>query len=520
MSTDPQIELSALPGANRLARAAALAAAAALPDPDPVPSVAYRSEGRVLVAGSAADVAHWTEQLPPPLVASMVFVRSRADIEISGHLGAFAARWQNGSAVIEGQFDLVLDLCDPPLLARHSLPHGYYAPGPADEARAAAVAELAGMTGLFEKPKYFTYRPQRCGHARNRVTGCRACIDICSAEAIRSDGERIAVDPHLCAGCGACTTVCPSGALSYAYPTPAYTGERLRTLLAAYASAGGSGAIVAFHDASARALIEETALPDHVLALELQHVASVGIDVWLAALAYGAEGILVLCGPAIAPAYLQALREQAGLAQVVLHGLGYAGRHIVIADGEAGPLPRGEVPARRAAFHILPDKRNTLDFALAHLHAHAPQPVDMLPLPARAPFGAVAVDPGKCSLCMACVGACPSAALQDSPSLPRLSFIEANCIQCGLCVATCPEQAVALMPRLDFTPRKRQARVLHETEPFCCISCGKPFGTLLMVNTMLARLGQHPAFAAAPERLRMCGDCRVVDMLRAGRPTS
>jgi hypothetical protein len=34
-----------------------------------------------------------------------------------------------------------------------------------------------------------------------------------------------------------------------------------------------------------------------------------------------------------------------------------------------------------------------------------------------------------------------------------------------------------------------------------------------MVQNMLGRLGGHPAFAANPDRLRMCGDCRVIDMM-------
>jgi hypothetical protein len=30
---------------------------------------------------------------------------------------------------------------------------------------------------------------------------------------------------------------------------------------------------------------------------------------------------------------------------------------------------------------------------------------------------------------------------------------------------------------------------------------------------MLARLSSHPAFAGNLERMRMCGDCRVIDMM-------
>ena len=46
--------------------------------------------------------------------------------------------------------------------------------------------------------------------------GCDACVRVCSALAIRSevDRQQIVVNPNLCVGCGACTTVCPTGALT------------------------------------------------------------------------------------------------------------------------------------------------------------------------------------------------------------------------------------------------------------------------------------------------------------------
>ena len=56
-------------------------------------------------------------------------------------------------------------------------------------------------------------------------------------------------------------------------------------------------------------------------------------------------------------------------------------------------------------------------------------------------------------------------------------------------------------------------RVLNEAEPFPCIKCGKPFGTLQAVEAMISKIGNHAAFAGqGAARLRMCSDCRVVDM--------
>ena len=140
-----------------------------------------------------------------------------------------------------------------------------------------------------------------------------------------------------------------------------------------------------------------------------------------------------------------------------------------------------------------------------------------IPLPAAgAPFGSLLVDTAKCTLCLSCVGACPEAALQDNPERPELRFIEKNCVQCGLCATTCPESAITLQPRLwlaDGGKARKATRVLHAVQPFACIRCAKPFGTLQAIEAMVVKLAGHAAFqGAAADRLRMCGDCRVIDM--------
>ncbi len=525
-------------GRDMQARSAAVLAADAIPVYEASVTVNYRSGGRTLVVGSAANALPWADRLAAVLPVTVLLLDNQDSmplrpypvhiartVAVAGWLGSFEARWQApGRPVEQGRFDLVLDLSPSRLIPTHQRPNGYYAPGYDDNARAQAVEAMFEMVGDFEKPKYFAYKERMCAHGRNGQTGCTACGDICSAGAIAGDGDKIKVNPYLCAGCGACSTVCPTGAISYAFPPAALTGKRIQAALRAYREAGGSAPVLLLHDAEhGAALLAQLgdAIPGRVIPLALQHTASTGIDVWFAAIAYGASGISVLMTGHEAPQYTAALDQQMEIAQAVLDGLGYDGPHLQLLRVDAPEelavalrhAPHGLAPGEPAVFHLANDKRNTLDYALDHLHRHAPQRPGQVALPPGAPFGAIEVDRSACTLCMSCVGACPAGALQDGQGVPLLRFIEKNCVQCSLCATTCPENAITLTPRLSFMEARNQPVVLNETQPFHCIRCDKPFGTLQMVENMLGRLGSHPAFAGHLDRLRMCGDCRVIDMM-------
>jgi ferredoxin len=509
---------------------------------------------------------------------------------------------------VEETFDLVLDLREAPAFTQHQPPQGYRHVPPGADLVPAALALREGE-GEFEKPKFFRYQQKLCAHSRNEQIGCTACIDVCSAQAIRSDASRkgkasagprrrpdaegrpvaavvhdgggVVVEPHLCVGCGACSTVCPSGAMSFAYPGTTDQGRRLRTMLSAYAAAGGRDAALLIHSEGAgERVIGELGraarlkpgaqpgvqsgihgIPARVLPVPVWHTASVGLDLWLSALALGASQVMVLLTEEEAPEYRQALTEQMAVAQALLTGLGYEGTHLRLV--EAGALGNPTDPtglsrldaalrcapartvARPAAFAVQADKRATLELALDHLIAQAPLKAGPSAAPAAAPiataatatttasastalpeaialpaagspFGSLVVDPAKCTLCLSCVGACPESALADNPQQPQLRFTEKNCVQCGLCATTCPEQAITLQPRLwlaEGGKARKAARVLHEAAPFHCVRCAKPFGTLRAIENMIEKLGSHAAFqGAGAERLKMCSDCRVVDM--------
>ena len=427
------------------------------------------------------------------------------------------------------RFDMVLDLFAQSLIRTAQLPQGYLAPGADPLEQALAASQLAQMVGEFEKPRFFSYDARICAHGRSGKTGCTQCLDICSTAAIAPDGDHVKVDPHLCMGCGGCATVCPSGAMSYAYPRVPDLGARLKRVLSVYAQGGGKDACLLLHNAGeSRALIAKLArrgrgLPARVIPLEIHHAASVGIDVLLAAFAYGAGQVAVLATPKEAAEYGDAVRPQMNFAQSIVSGLGYGGAHfLLLTAGEHATLERdiwGLAPAdpvaKPATYNLSSEKRTTLEFAIDHLAKQAPKPQEVIRLAAGAPYGQVLVDKKTCTLCMACVGACPESALVDGRDRPMLKFIERNCVQCGLCEATCPENSITLAPRLLLTAEAKQEVALNEAEPFNCVRCGKPFGTRQMVENMLGKLTGHSMFAGggALKRLQMCADCRVVDMM-------
>jgi len=316
--------------------------------------------------------------------------------------------------------------------------------------------------------------------------------------------------------------------MSYAFPRVADLGARIKTVLQTYSRAGGHDAILLFHNASdGRELVGRLArrgkgLPANVIPLEVHHIASLGLDTMLGCVALGATKVRLLAAGSEPREYLLALQEQAGYAGQILSGLGYGEGHVdVIEAGDAGALERAvwNIPQTRGAppatFNLTNEKRGTLEFVFQHLSRHAPRPQEEVPLPAGAPYGQVLVNRQTCTLCLACVGACPQGALLDAKDAPQLRFIERNCVQCGLCEKTCPEKAISLAPRLLLSQRAASAVVLNQSEPYHCVRCGTPFATRQMIENMMGRLASHSMFAtpASKRRLQMCSDCRVIDMM-------
>jgi ferredoxin len=253
-------------------------------------------------------------------------------------------------------------------------------------------------------------------------------------------------------------------------------------------------------------------LPQVVFALGDRLPVAPGPAAWLGSLAMGASRV-ILVGHEHDPGNQEALR----MARAILADLHLEpdARLLCIEDSASierigsSPAPSPLVPA---AWEPAESDRDLLWQAVAHLHGQVSEPPGQTLLDPGAPFGTVALDPSRCTLCMACVGACPTNALLNGSPGPQIRFRERDCTQCGRCRRVCPEQAVTLTPRISYDHRVTgTARILHQDAPLRCSVCGAPYATAGIVDAVARRLAAHWMYQdqAARQRLTMCRDCRI-----------
>ncbi len=525
-------------------------------------TVSYQSQGRLLLVGPEDRIRRAASLLPAGvkptlLVTEPVHDAEAADLEaifdatasldaltlrepsLTGYLGQFQLTGLNGqgerielaaicfpqqTAAISEQprFDLVADLGRVPLFALERPPVGYLHLFDDDglaERLAGQLAELCALTGIFDKPRYFRLDPEACAFTARGVPGCSRCLDVCPTDALKPVNGRIQIDPHLCQGFGSCATACPTGAIAYHQPDANTSGDYLLRLLKHYREAGGEAPQLLIAAENEREWVESelTALPANWLPVWVEESASLGIESWFAALAYGASAVCIALGDD-APASVRALVErELASAAVLLAGAGLSADRIALFDTDAGEPVSGQPAVALLEKPLKGDKRENLFAAFDALWQANEGSREPLAVPHGAPYGSVELKEADCTLCMGCVAVCPSRALHAVGHTPGLNFIEQDCIQCGMCEKACPEQAIVLTPRLQPVPEARRAvQSLKAEEAACCIRCGKPFAPASLIRRIQQKLAGHSHFQnEAAARLLMCEECRVKDVFTA-----
>ncbi|WP_324017668.1 4Fe-4S dicluster domain-containing protein [Aeromonas hydrophila] len=526
-------------------------------------TVSYQSQGRLLLVGPEDRIRRAASLLPAGMKPTLLVIESvhdaeAADLEaifeataaldaltlrepsLTGYLGQFQLTGLNGQgehislaalcfpqqATVgsEPRFDLVADLGRVPLFALERPPVGYlHLFDDADQAArlAGQLAELCALTGIFDKPRYFRLDPEACAFTARGVPGCSRCLDVCPTDALKPVNGRIQIDPHLCQGFGSCATACPTGAIAYHQPDANTSGDYLFRLLKHYREAGGDAPQLLIAADNEREWVEAelTCLPANWLPVWVEESASLGIESWFAALAYGARAVRIVLGDD-APTNVRALVErELASAAVLLAGAGLTADRIALfnPDVEQDKPISCEPAVALLDKPLKGDKRENLFAAFDALWQANNGGREPLAVPHGAPYGSVELKDADCTLCMGCVAVCPSRALHAVGHAPGLNFIEQDCIQCGMCEKACPEQAIVLMPRLQPVPEARRAvQSLKAEEAACCIRCAKPFAPASLIRRIQQKLAGHSHFQnEAAQRLLMCEDCRVKDVFAA-----
>jgi ferredoxin len=511
------------------------------------------SNGTCLIIAKDASVLSFAETLGEELAVTCVLEQPPQEIRpsahydlavghiqsVSGGLGAFDVVFNQFSTLVAtgreaSQFttprdsanstcDLVIDLVsEESLLAAEATRDGYLREPHPDAIRLSTLgAQAKALVGTFEKPLYVKYEGSICAHSRSQKIGCTRCVDTCGAKAIRSNGDGIYVDPDMCGGCGGCASVCPTGAILYDDPPFEFLVERLKTLIQTFTAHADLPPRVLFIDRTfGRQLISDAArfsqgLPADVIPYEVDNVELIGHAELLATLAAGGSEALILKSPQTAKT---AIANQSGLTHRLLSSTRVDPARVRILEvSDVASLESALYGTRMPALKhdevaLLGGRREVAKRVIAAFLEHDGESAISVALDAGDPYGAIEVDPDKCTLCLACVSQCPTGALNDRSDRPEINLVENACVQCGLCANTCPEQAITLKPQLSFGKQTLEQVSLHGEDPFECIECGRPFGVKSTIERIIEKLeGNHWMYTNSDNTklVKMCDDCRI-----------
>ena len=312
--------------------------------------------------------------------------------------------------------------------------------------------------------------------------------------------------------------------------------RKLRALLTTYREAGGAQPVVLLHDEAHGAPLID-ALARHGDGLPAQRAAARRQRGDAGRARGDRRGVRLWRGGGALPAARQAApRRRPGLRRTHRAGRADPRRPRLRRrprrddrDRRSGCARRGAArdrAARRraprpASFLPVGGKRDVLRLALRELHRAAPAPVDVVALPAGAPFGAVEINVEGCTLCLACVSACPTGALlrrsrAADAALRRGRLRAVRAVQGDLPGEGDHAAAAARFPRRHRDARACSRRRSRSTASAAASRSASRARSSASPPSSKASTGCSRARRSGSTCIKMCEDCRVVVDHRAG----
>ena len=307
-------------------------------------------------------------------------------------------------------------------------------------------------------------------HGKIANPSCRACVDICHAQACGIDDKQPEIDPELCDGCGICAAVCTESAIVHPHNP------------------------LSIHWRSERiALFSCEKIPDHhagVYESVVSCIHALSIRDLIKLYASGHHRLLVCTAPCdncsrgkdrVLDKHIDTLnsllraRDEPLLKLVNISTTQWLGiLHAADHSNTDEKFSRRNF-LHRAAIEV--SDFGLRQFELRTSEEAMPEPIakllkttvneHLLPYVPK-------IDTGHCTACDTCFKLCPQHALtldEKEASITYLISAE-NCTACGICVDVCEEDAISI---LRNTIASDTAIVLSQYQ---CGDCGADFHTL------------------------------------------
>ncbi|GAB4575199.1 MAG: hypothetical protein Kow0077_25550 [Anaerolineae bacterium] len=360
-----------------------------------------------------------------------------------------------------------------------------------------SLSTLIDLVESFNAP-LIAVEADRCLNNRHPEAGCSRCVQVCPVEAITLEGRAVALDPAVCARCGACLWACPGGVFQQILPPE---GKLLATLHQRQPTAAELTCPAGHETAGNIANALPVTAPRCLAALSpamLISAAEAVPTLWLndlpcAECPLGAVHATLRQAVERANAWL-ALYERAG--RVHLNSVEHPPQATTRTPPIDGTRPavdrraflRGQVrtstitdvgarslhtpnPISDRMQHWIPQERNRL----LTLESRWPAPPNQMIAPDVIGLAAIEIDEAQCSLCGWCAGFCPTAALEWRAKEDRLqiTFRPLRCIDCNVCMAACPTEAVHKRDAIPLAALRHKILLAEDTAAECQ-RCKKP----------------------------------------------
>ena len=296
---------------------------------------------------------------------------------------------------------------------------------------------------------------ERCVHVRLEVATCQSCVAACPHDAWILDDEQLALDTHLCDGCGICVASCPEAALDIATVTPEQLAGTVdaRLVCEKVGSQPGGWKLPCVNAIGLRHLA-------YLYRTGLRRIEISTADCGCCERDHGTRLRDRLEG-------MNRVLSSRRMATISLDKAS-AGRGRSTASIDSNSPDEAVLSRRRFLFGLVNGD--------AKPKTHDPVRSDAAPGSCLPPTGegqlafyVPKIDPARCNGCDACVHVCTHGAMNLSPQKDAYMVDPNRCTYCGLCVDVCDQQAVSIA---ESAPVGSLRIPLHSQT---CTACGARF---------------------------------------------